>query len=96
MANLIINERKTEEHGFFSCNPDGDNIFSVRQGLPVDDAINVASAIMASATETIRSMAEKHDDSELWGALYLLQMAAATMESVSRGLIVESHSGQPS
>jgi hypothetical protein len=96
MANLIINERKTEEHGFFSCNPDGDNLFSVRQGLPVDDAISVASAIMASATETIRSMAEKHDDSELWGALYLLEMVGATMAAASRGLMAESNSDRPS
>lgn len=95
MADRIINdvERKTAQHQFFSCNPKGDGIFAVSEGLPVEDAINTATAIMCSARDTIIRLAEKHDDSELWGASYLLEMATAVMESAARGIAKEQHHG---
>lgn len=98
MANLIINEtnRKTAQHDFFSSGVNGERLFSIREGVPVDDAVNSASAMLAAAHETIKRIAEKHDDEELWGASYLLQMAAATMQAAACGLIAESHSDQPS
>ncbi|QLQ24769.1 MAG: DUF3077 domain-containing protein [Dechloromonas sp.] len=95
MADQIIDvERKTAQHNFFSCNTPIEKLFSVRAGVDVEDAINVASAILRAARETIMRLAEKHDDSELWGASYLLEMAAATMEAAEIGLMKESHHGK--
>jgi hypothetical protein len=89
MSDHIINEveRKTAQHVFFPCNPDGDRLFSVREGILVEEAVNSASAILGAAHETIKRIADKHDDEELWGASYLIEMATAVMEAASRGIV---------
>lgn len=73
--------RVTAQHPFFSCNPAGDELFSVRPGMPVFDALEQASCFMAAARDATYQAADLVQSDSVSGAAYLIEMAKAVLDS---------------
>lgn len=73
---------KTSLTPFFSCESGQSLLFSVNPDLPMDDALNHASCILAAALATSRATAEELEKEELWGIVYLLEMSKAIVDSL--------------
>lgn len=74
-------ERTTAQHPFFSCNARDDLLFSVRAGIPADDALEQASCFLAAARTTVYQVAEKVGSESVYGAGYLVEMAKALVDA---------------
>ena len=68
----------------FGCTFGGEfsHLFAVREGIPIDEAMNVAAAMLDAALETIRGAACDLDNAgadakTLWSGIYALEVATA-------------------
>lgn len=77
----IAPTRKTSPHQFFSCNPEQDMLFAVREGLPATDALEMALCFLASAQDITEEVAQAEHDDRIWGAFYLIKMAMAVVDA---------------
>ncbi|MCY1282008.1 hypothetical protein D9M68_619470 [compost metagenome] len=69
-------------HAFAECNPQGQALFVVAEGVPVADALQHASNLLACINNLTRSAAvERIDDEAIWAAHYLGEMAKAVIEA---------------
>jgi len=91
-ANTARN-RKTRFHTFFSCNPQQDALFAVNGNLDVDEALQIASCMLASANGVATSMAEEIDSNAAWAVQYLLEMSSAIVDAAIAGMRDEKKSG---
>ncbi len=73
--------RKTSPRKFFSCNPQQDMLFSVREGIPADDALEMASCFLASALDIASDVAQDEQGDRMWGAYYLIKMAKEVVDA---------------
>lgn len=85
--------RVTREIPFFSCNPNGDSLFTVRAGLPLEDALNEASCFLGAAQGVVSDAAmdlsgpEHPESRDIFAALYLVQFAKALVDAAIKAAI---------
>ena len=71
---------------FHTCSPSQSKLFAVLPGVPLSDALAVASCALASVLSTARCSAVEHDDEILHGAVFQLEAAKAIVDSVDAAL----------
>jgi hypothetical protein len=62
---------------FFSCNSNGDQLFSVNSTPPLIDALEMAHCFLVTAESNLRDTADRLNDSTAWASVYMLEMACA-------------------
>ncbi len=75
-ATSVLSRLTLPSTPFFRCTPNGDNLFTVREGVPADAALEQASCFLASARESAYSAAHPE-------AAYLIEMAKGIVDAVS-------------
>ena len=83
----------TASKTFHSCNPAQQHLFAVRPGVSVEDAIEVASCLLASALHTVRGAAVEHDDEILFGAIFQLEAVKAIVDAADLAAPAENQEG---
>lgn len=78
---------------FYSCNPAQQHLFAVRPGVSLDDALKIASSLLASALSAVHSAASEHDDETLFGAVFQIEAVKAIVDSAGRATPTESQEG---
>lgn len=73
--------RVTSHFPFFGCNASGDRLFSVRADVPLPDALEQASCLLAVARDAAYQVAESLR-SAAYGPAYLIEMAKAVVDSL--------------
>ncbi|MFA7243509.1 MAG: DUF3077 domain-containing protein [Sulfuricellaceae bacterium] len=80
---------------FFSCSPRKDKLFSVREGIPLEGALEQVSLFLDSA-QAIAGIAEDVTPAVVYGAAYLIEMAKAVVDAtVYAAHAEEMGGGQP-
>lgn len=82
--------RKTKPLPFFSSNADQSPLFTINEGVPFSAVLDNASCFMISAEAMALRAAEECDNPEAWGCLYMVQIAAALIESMTVALVKEA------
>lgn len=75
--------RTTARHPFFRANANGDLLFDVRAGIPLIDALEMASCYLVSARDLCAESAERttgENPDHAWGSYYLLELACAVLQ----------------
>jgi len=57
------------------------HLFAVQPAVSLQDALDAASCILASAMITVRSAAVEHDDETIFGAVFQLEAVKAVVDS---------------
>lgn len=83
----------TAETTFHSCNPDQQHLFAVRPGVSVENALEIASCLLASALCTVRGAAVEHDDDTLFGAVFQLEAVKAIVDAADQATPAENLEG---
>ena len=73
----------TAAHAFFSCNPAQERLFSVRPGIPAEDALITASNFLDVARTCAYEGTETENLSS--AAAYLIEMAKAVIDALAIG-----------
>lgn len=84
-------DRRTSYHEFFKANQ-RDELFSVRENVSADDAMQMASCFIGSAARILMQVADAgnyEDQQALYGALYLVEMAEGVVDAAVLGLAKE-------
>lgn len=68
---------------FSQFNCAGDTLFSVRAGIPHDDALEQASSLLSIALNSLGQVAQDHDSETAAGAKHLVEMAKALVDAVT-------------
>jgi hypothetical protein len=68
---------------FSQFNCAGDTLFSVRAGIPHDDALEQASCLLSIALNSLGRVAQDHDSETAAGAKHLVEMAKALVDAVT-------------
>lgn len=68
---------------FSQFNCAGDTLFSVRAGIPHDDALEQASSLLSIALNSLGQVAQNHDSETAAGAKHLVEMAKALVDAVT-------------
>lgn len=68
---------------FSQYNCAGDTLFSVRAGIPHDDALEQASCLLSIALESLGHVVRDHDSETAGGAKRLVEMAKALVDAVT-------------
>ena len=71
---------------FFSCNPEGDALFSVREGVPAIDALEYASTFLSVASATAHNAALSTNDEQSFAAAYLIDMSKAIVDAAIKAM----------
>jgi len=85
-------KRQTAGYPFFSCNTRQDKLFSVREGIPLEGALEQASLFLESA-QAIAGIAEDVTPSVVYGAAYLIEMAKAIVDATVYTVHAEEMAG---
>lgn len=72
---------KTAAIPFFNCNAQGDELFSVRAGIPAADALDHASCLL----DAVCGLLENDVSREVYIALVIVKMAKAAIDAVEVG-----------
>lgn len=83
----------TTSKTFHSCNPAQQHLFAVRPGVSVEDALEIASCLLASALRTVRGAAMEHDDEALFGAVFQLEAVKAVVDAADLAAPTENQEG---
>lgn len=79
----------TVEHNFFNATGTDQPLFSVRAGIPLEDAFNQLSVLISDATavlEDLSTVTELGDKPQSrWAALHLLEFADGLTQSIHLG-----------
>jgi len=82
-------EAVTEQHDFCQTTTEGENLFSVRAGIPLSRAFDKLSALMSSSIASIEVLAcEEEADSipgALWQSVHLMNFTYALVQSMHKG-----------
>lgn len=82
--------RKTKPLPFFSYDGDKSPLFTINEDVPFSAVLDNASCFMISAEAMALRAAEECDNPEAWGCLYMVQIAAALIESMTVALVKEA------
>lgn len=85
MSNEMTGKRILQEYEFFHCNAEHDNLFAVRENVPMTDALTQVSCLLSSAASVVRC----NDDpcGADWAVVHLIDMAQAVVEAVNATLL---------
>ena len=80
----------TAQYDFHHATINGENLFSVRAGIPLSDALDQLSSLVSSSIASIEFMATESIDSgdiqgSLWQSVHLLNFAYALIQSIHGG-----------
>jgi len=78
-----LTPRTTCATPFSQFNCAGDTLFSVRAGIPHDDALEQASCLLSIALNSLGQVAQDHDSETAAGAKHLVEMAKALVDAVT-------------
>lgn len=88
----------TKQYDFFNATPDGDKLFSVRGGIPLDDAFNQLSLLLAAGNSALDDACASISANEVsqapWAAKHVLEFAYSLVQSMHEGLIKHELSGE--
>jgi hypothetical protein len=75
--------RTTSPFAFRPCTSEQEPLFTVRDGIPLDDALEMAGNILSSARDAAQAagMAAKDDAASIWATFYLVDMALAVINA---------------
>ena len=78
--------RTTSPFSFRPCTQDQAPLFSVRAGIPLDAALEMASSILSSARDAAETagMAAASDTAAVWATFYLVDMALAVVNAATQ------------
>ncbi|MFA7240850.1 MAG: DUF3077 domain-containing protein [Sulfuricellaceae bacterium] len=85
-------KHQTADYPFFSCNLQKDKLFSVREGIPLEGALEQASLFLDSA-QAIAGIAEDVTPAVVYGAAYLIEMAKAVVDATVYAVHAEEMGG---
>ncbi|MFA7239666.1 MAG: DUF3077 domain-containing protein [Sulfuricellaceae bacterium] len=85
-------KHQTADYPFFSCSPQKDKLFSVREGIPQEGALEQASLFLESA-QAIAGIAEDVTPAVVYGAAYLIEMAKAIVDATVYAAHAEEMAG---
>jgi hypothetical protein len=89
----IMALRTTSPFSFRPCDPEQTPLFSVRDGIPLDAALEMAGSILSSARDAAETagMAATADAASIWATFYLVDMALAVVNAaISAPMEVQS------
>ena len=75
--------RATCAHDFCSYNSERDCLFSVRAGVPADDALDMASCLLDAASATVRQFDEAGIGPSAYAAEQLIVQAKALIDALA-------------
>jgi hypothetical protein len=81
----------TARYDFHNATPNGDKLFSVREGVPLGDSFDQLSLLIASAHSAIDGMSKEGEDAApnaRTAALHVLDISYALAQSMHAGLVV--------
>ena len=85
----------TAQYDFFPATNKGENLFSVRAGIPLSDALDQLSALMSSSIASVQTLACKEDTDSisgaLWESVHLMNFTYALVQSIHKGHNAASH-----
>lgn len=81
--------RKTAPLDFFSYNAAGEKLFSIREDIPFEVALEQASCFAATVADLVSQAALDEDTYQLWAASYLAEMSKAILESACKAMYGE-------
>ena len=70
---------KTKAYPFHAINPGGDKLFSVQQGIGIEDTLEAAGDFLAASIDILYKSSP--ESSDVYGAIYLAEMAKAAIEA---------------
>lgn len=85
----------TCNESFSPCNPQQDHLFAVRPGVPLKDALNVASCTLHTILHAVRHAAVQRDDELLYGAVFQLEAVKAIVDSSERPMPANNETAAP-
>lgn len=86
--------KTTHAYPFFSCNPQGTALFSVRPGVSSIDALQIASCFLTSARDAAYSATAHTDSSDVFATAYLVEMAKSVVDAAIAGMISEENAAR--
>ena len=78
----------TTQYDFFQCNGRGEPLFSVRAGIPLNDAFDVLSSLMSSSFAGIELLATEENGNTsgaAWQSAHLLNTCYALVQAMHNG-----------
>lgn len=79
----------TAQYDFCPATSKGENLFSVRAGIPLSDAFDQLSSLMSSSIASIETLAHEEDTDAtpgaLWQSVHLMNFAYALVQSMHKG-----------
>lgn len=81
--------QRTEALAFFSCNPQHEKLFMVRDGIPAMNALEQASCFLDSARTIAGYAGQSNDAALMFAATYLIDLAKAVIDATVEGSIQE-------
>ena len=79
----------TAQYDFCSATSEGENLFSVRAGIPLGAALEQLSALMSSSIAAVETLAGEEDTAAipgaLWQSVHLMNFAYALVQSIHTG-----------
>ena len=79
----------TAQYDFYPATSEGKNLFSVRAGIPLSDALDQLSVLLSSSIASVETLACETDTDAipgaLWQSVHLMNFAYALVQSVHNG-----------
>ena len=79
----------TAQYDFCPATSEGKNLFSVRAGIPLSDALDQLSSLLSSSIASVQTLADEMDTDAipgaLWQSVHLMNFAYALVQSVHNG-----------
>ena len=77
-------------HHFHKANANGDTLFSVREGVPLSDALDHLTSLLSAAQAGVENLALSDEPERVpgaaWGIYHLLEMAFELTQAIHRGI----------
>lgn len=89
MKNQKIAGAVTAQYDFCPATREGENLFSVRAGIPLADAFEQLSALMSSSIASVETLTctDNAEDipGALWQSVHLMNFTYALVQSIHKG-----------
>lgn len=81
----------TAQYDFLPCTESGDPLFSVRAGIPLDDALDQLSLMFGSTVDAVELLTSEKETQNIPGALrssvHMMSAQYALIQAIHNGLI---------
>lgn len=81
----------TVQYDFWNATPDGDKLFSVRGGIPLGDAFDQLSLLIAASQSAVEEARVSISAGEVpqshWAASHMLEFSYALVQSMHQGVM---------